>query len=95
MGPGTARAHLAAASTDICRPVPVNARYSPTGPAGSLRNGSGCARPSPRSFPISSMGAISKPGADREPAAPLHRGGRVGLNSVSVPIDGFPANYLH
>ena len=23
------------------------------------------------------------------------RGGRVGLNSVSVPIDGFPANYLH
>ena len=24
-----------------------------------------------------------------------NRGGRVGLNSVSVPIDGFPANYLH
>jgi hypothetical protein len=23
------------------------------------------------------------------------RGDRVGLNSVSVPIDGFPANYLH
>jgi hypothetical protein len=23
------------------------------------------------------------------------RDGRVGLNSVSVPIDGFPANYLH
>jgi hypothetical protein len=23
------------------------------------------------------------------------RGGRVGLNSVSVPIDGLPANYLH
>ena len=27
--------------------------------------------------------------------AMLDRGGRVGLNSVSVPIDGFPANYLH
>jgi hypothetical protein len=25
----------------------------------------------------------------------IERGGRVGLNSVSVPIDGFPANYLH
>ena|SRR5579863_3161737 len=24
----------------------------------------------------------------------VDRGGRVGLNSVSVPIDGFPANYL-
>ena len=24
-----------------------------------------------------------------------NRGGRVALNSVSVPIDGFPANYLH
>jgi predicted outer membrane protein len=27
--------------------------------------------------------------------AAMVRGGRVGLNSVSVPIDGFPANYLH
>jgi putative transcriptional regulator len=32
-----------------------------------------------------------------EPTEPMagRRGGRVGLNSVSVPIDGFPANYLH
>jgi hypothetical protein len=39
MRPGTAMAHLAAASTAICHPVPVNARYSLTGPAGSLRLG--------------------------------------------------------
>ena len=33
--------------------------------------------------------------ADAPTFAGRYRGGRVGLNSVSVPIDGFPANYLH
>ena len=47
-----------------------------------------------RKLPATDDHLFLSPGGRRISRSTVNRGGRVRLNSVSVPIDGFPANFL-